>query len=215
MFPLTNSSRIYRLARISLVAALYFVCTVALAPISFGAVQFRLSEILVLLCFYKKDYCYSLILGCALANLFSPLGIYDVIFGTLATALTVIAVSHCRHLLLATLFPTLGLSLIHILNNKCMFDGSSIEGFVRIEESDMELYPDLDTFMIYPWKPTPGKVARVICDVHRPDGTPFDGDPRYILRRVLKQASEDVYKRQGGEEVIWKWTYQRYFFDNF
>ena len=66
------------------------------------------------------------------------------------------------------------------LNNKCMFDGSSIEGFVRIEESDMELYPDLDTFMIYPWKPTPGKVARVICDVHRPDGTPFDGDPRYI-----------------------------------
>ena len=112
MFPLTNYSRIYRLARISLVAALYFVCTVALAPISFGAVQFRLSEILVLLCFYKKDYCYSLILGCALANLFSPLGIYDVIFGTLATALTVIAVSHCRHLLLATLFPTLGCVIV-------------------------------------------------------------------------------------------------------
>ena len=86
------------------------------------------------------------------------------------------------------------------LNNKCMFDGSSIEGFVRIEESDMELYPDLDTFMIYPWKPTPGKVARVICDVHRPDGTPFDGDPRYILRRVLKQASDMGFTFNVGPE---------------
>ncbi len=109
---LTNSSHIQRLARISLVAALYFVCTVAFAPISFGAVQFRLSEILVLLCFYRKDYCYSLVLGCALANLFSPLGIYDVIFGTLATVFTVAAVSHCKHLFLATLFPTLGCVIV-------------------------------------------------------------------------------------------------------
>ena len=50
------------------------------------------------------------------------------------------------------------------LNNKCMFDGSSIEGFVRIEESDMYLYPDLDTFTIFPWRPQQGKVARIICD---------------------------------------------------
>jgi uncharacterized membrane protein len=107
-----TESRIQRLARIAIVAALYFVCTVALAPIAFGAVQFRLSEILVLLCFYKKDYCYSLVLGCALANLFSPLGIYDVVFGTLATALTVTAVYWCRHLLLATLFPTLGCIIV-------------------------------------------------------------------------------------------------------
>ena len=59
------------------------------------------------------------------------------------------------------------------LNNKCMFDGSSIEGFARIEQSDMYLYPDLNTFEIFPWRPQQGKVARMICDVHRPDGTPF------------------------------------------
>lgn len=74
------------------------------------------------------------------------------------------------------------------LDNKCMFDGSSIEGFVRIEESDMYLYPDLDTLAVFPWRPQQGKVARLICDVYRPNGRPFEGDPRYILKRVLKEA---------------------------
>ena len=74
------------------------------------------------------------------------------------------------------------------LDNKCMFDGSSIEGFVRIEESDMYLYPDLDTLAVFPWRPQQGKVARLICDVYRPNGRPFEGDPRYILNRVLKEA---------------------------
>ncbi|MBQ2500725.1 MAG: glutamine synthetase, partial [Clostridia bacterium] len=59
------------------------------------------------------------------------------------------------------------------LDNKCMFDGSSIEGFVRIEESDMYLRPDIDSFVIFPWRPQNGKVARFICDVYKPDGTPF------------------------------------------
>ena len=68
------------------------------------------------------------------------------------------------------------------LNNQCMFDGSSIEGFVRIEESDMYLRPDLDSFQIFPWRPQQGKVARLICDIYRPDGTPFEGDPRNILK---------------------------------
>ncbi|HOJ09158.1 MAG TPA: type I glutamate--ammonia ligase [Clostridiales bacterium] len=76
------------------------------------------------------------------------------------------------------------------LNNKCMFDGSSIEGFVRIEESDMYLWPDLNTFVIFPWKPQTGKVARLICDVHNPDGMPFEGDPRYVLKKVLKKAED-------------------------
>ena len=76
------------------------------------------------------------------------------------------------------------------LANKCMFDGSSIEGFVRIEESDMYLYPDLDSFMIYPWKQEHGKVARLICDVHKTDGAPFEGDPRSILRRILAEAAK-------------------------
>ena len=76
------------------------------------------------------------------------------------------------------------------LDNKCMFDGSSIEGFVRVEESDMYLHPDLDTFTIFPWRPQQGKVARLICDVYRPDGTPFEGDSRYILKKVIKEAAD-------------------------
>ncbi|CCQ96360.1 glutamine synthetase [[Clostridium] ultunense Esp] len=76
------------------------------------------------------------------------------------------------------------------LDNKIMFDGSSIEGFVRIEESDMYLYPDLDTWLILPWSFEEGKIARLICDVYMPDGTPFSGDPRGILKRVLKEAEE-------------------------
>ena len=71
-----------------------------------------------------------------------------------------------------------------------MFDGSSIEGFVRIEESDMYLYPDLDTFVVFPWTAEKGKVARLICDIYNPDGTPFAGDPRNNLKRVLKEMEE-------------------------
>lgn len=75
------------------------------------------------------------------------------------------------------------------LDNKMMFDGSSIEGYVRIEESDMYLYPDLETWLIYPWV-TENRVARLICDVYLPDGRPFPGDPRGILKRNLKLAEE-------------------------
>ncbi|GGA62357.1 type I glutamate--ammonia ligase [Ornithinibacillus halotolerans] len=76
------------------------------------------------------------------------------------------------------------------LDNKMMFDGSSIEGFVRIEESDMYLYPDLDTFVVFPWTSEKGKVARFICDIYNPDGTPFEGCPRYNLKRNLKKMEE-------------------------
>ena len=85
------------------------------------------------------------------------------------------------------------------LENECMFDGSSIEGFVRIEESDMYLYPDLDTFAIFPWRPQQGKVARIICDVYRPDGKPFAGDPRYVLR-VVEEAKQMGYTLNVGPE---------------
>ncbi len=78
------------------------------------------------------------------------------------------------------------------LDNKMMFDGSSIEGYVRIEESDMYLYPDLDTWVIFPWV-TEDRVARLICDVYMPDGTPFAGDPRGILKRNLKEAEKMGY----------------------
>ena len=76
------------------------------------------------------------------------------------------------------------------LDNEMMFDGSSIEGFVRIEESDMKLYPDLDTFVVFPWTSEKGKVARFICDIYNPDGTPFEGCPRYNLKRNLKKMEE-------------------------
>lgn len=86
------------------------------------------------------------------------------------------------------------------LDNQCMFDGSSIEGFVRIEESDMYLHPDLDTFAIFPWRPQQGKVARVICDVYRMTGEPFEGDPRYVLKKVVKEAEELGYTLNVGPE---------------
>ena len=86
------------------------------------------------------------------------------------------------------------------LENDCMFDGSSIEGFVRVDESDMYLHPDLDTFEIIPWRPQQGKVARLICDVYLPDGTPFSGDPRYILRKAADKAYKMGYNLYVGPE---------------
>ena len=81
-----------------------------------------------------------------------------------------------------------------ILDNKMMFDGSSIEGFVRINESDMYLYPDLDTWIIFPWGDENGKVAGLICDVYNPDGTPFAGDPRGNLKRALTHMEATGFK---------------------
>lgn len=86
------------------------------------------------------------------------------------------------------------------LDNRCMFDGSSIEGFARIEEADMILYPDLDTLAIFPWRPQQGKVARLICDVKRPGGEPFEGDPRYVLKRAVREAAELGYTFEVGPE---------------
>lgn len=79
------------------------------------------------------------------------------------------------------------------------FDGSSIQGFVRIEESDMKLVPDPETFIICPWEE--GGVARVICDVRRPDGSPFEGCPRTNLKRVLREAEEKGYEFKVGTEA--------------
>lgn len=90
--------------------------------------------------------------------------------------------------------------LNRILENGCMFDGSSIEGFVRIEESDMILKPELDSFTIFPWRPQQGKVARLICDVYRPDNTPFEGDPRNVLKKVLEEAKNLGYTMNVGPE---------------
>ena len=86
------------------------------------------------------------------------------------------------------------------LNNECMFDGSSIEGFSRIEESDMYLRPDLNTFTIFPWRPQQGKVARFICDIYRPYGTAYESDPRQVLENVIRETEEMGYQFVVGPE---------------
>lgn len=80
-----------------------------------------------------------------------------------------------------------------LLDNKLMFDGSSIDGFVRIEESDMWLYPDLSTWMIFPWGSEHGKVARIICEVYTADRKPFMGDSRNNLMRVLDEMKAEGF----------------------
>src|SRR5881397_1113415 len=80
------------------------------------------------------------------------------------------------------------------------FDGSSIDGFSRIQESDMVARPDPSTFQIIPWK-SEEHVARMFCDIHNPDGTPFDGDPRYVLKRQLQRAAEMGFTFYVGPEL--------------
>jgi glutamine synthetase len=81
------------------------------------------------------------------------------------------------------------------------FDGSSIEGFTRIFESDMLLYLDSATYCVLPWSSQERRVARVVCDVHRPDGQPFGGDPRYVLKQIEKQAAALGYRYFTGSEL--------------
>ena len=81
------------------------------------------------------------------------------------------------------------------------FDGSSIEGFARIEESDMVAVPDPTTFQLLPWRPQERPAGRLFCDILNPDGSPYDGDPRYALKRVLKKASDKGYTFYVGPEL--------------
>ena len=91
----------------AIIASLYVVLTVVIGPFSYMAIQLRISEILVLLCFYKKDYIVGLTLGCFIANLFSPMLIYDITLGLLATVLSLICVSKSKNLYVAIIFPVL------------------------------------------------------------------------------------------------------------
>lgn len=81
------------------------------------------------------------------------------------------------------------------------FDGSSIEGFARIDESDMVAMPDPNTFQMLPWRPTESSVGRMFCDILKPGGQPFEGDPRYILKRNLKRAADLGYIFYVGPEL--------------
>ena len=86
------------------------------------------------------------------------------------------------------------------MDDRCIIDASSIEGFIRTEESEMYLRPDLTTFSILPWRPQQGKVARLICDLIRTDGTPYEGSPRYLLKEVLKKAESLGYTLKVNTE---------------
>ncbi len=88
-----------------------------------------------------------------------------------------------------------------ILEKGIWFDGSSIEGFARISESDMFLKPDISTYKVIPWKPNEYKVARFICDVFTPDGMPYEGDPRNILKKALSIANKEGFNYFTGPEV--------------
>jgi len=91
--------------------------------------------------------------------------------------------------------------LPRVLEEGAMFDGSSIDGFARIEESDMLLKPDTNSFEVYPWRPQQGKVARLICDVYTADGKPYAGCPRYVLKKVLEEAASMGYTMNVGPEA--------------
>ncbi|MFW6280321.1 MAG: type I glutamate--ammonia ligase [Halanaerobium sp.] len=86
------------------------------------------------------------------------------------------------------------------LDGKIMFDGSSIEGFTRIHESDMYLKPDYDTFVVFPWETSGGHTARMMCDIYTPEGEPFVGCPRNTLKRVMAEAEEMGYEMFAGPE---------------
>ena len=86
------------------------------------------------------------------------------------------------------------------MDNRCMFDVSSLEGLSGEEDSDMYLYPDLSTFEIFPWRPQQGKVARFICDVYREDGTPYEVDPRHVLKKEIASAEKMGYTMYVGPE---------------
>ena len=95
--------------------------------------------------------------------------------------------------------PAGGLS--EVLERGVWFDGSSIEGFARIHESDMVLHPDPKTYCLLPWGPPQRRQARLICNIHLPNGEPFPGDPRHVLKRALDRAASIGYLYNAGPEL--------------
>ncbi len=95
------------LVKLAIVAAIYVALTYACMPLSYGGIQFRFSEMLILLVFFRKEYSISLIIGCALANIGSPYGIVDVCFGTLATAISCLCIAFSKNIIIASLYPAI------------------------------------------------------------------------------------------------------------
>lgn len=99
------SERIKTIVYNAVIAAIYVVLTLASYPISFGMIQFRISEMLILLCFFRKDYAIGLTLGCVIVNMFSSIGFIDCLFGGLATLISCVLVGFCRQLIVAVFIP--------------------------------------------------------------------------------------------------------------
>ena len=87
-----------------------------------------------------------------------------------------------------------------VLDNRCVFDAASIDGLVKAKQPQMRLFPDLNTFAIFPWRPQQGKVARLFCDLHTPEGEAFEGDPRYVLKKAIFEAQKMGYTFEVGPE---------------
>jgi glutamine synthetase len=93
-------------------------------------------------------------------------------------------------------------ALPEIMEHGAWFDGSSVEGFARIHESDLYLKPDPDTYSVIPWLNSPeGNTARMICDIYKPDGNPFEGDPRFVLKKMIKRAGKMGFEYNTGPEL--------------
>lgn len=108
----TNKVSVQRIVQLSAVAALYAIFTLITAPISYFGIQFRFSEILVLLVFFRKDYAISIIIGCFVANLFGPLGVLDITLGVLQTVVAVLLISRSKNLFLSALYPVITMPII-------------------------------------------------------------------------------------------------------
>ena len=125
-------SRIKDMARIAIVSSLYVALTLVFGFMSYGNIQFRVAEILILLCFFRKDYSIALILGCAISNIFSPLGIVDVIFGTVATVLSAICVMYSKRIFVSAIYPVIfnglivGLELYYVLSLPFVYSAISV-----------------------------------------------------------------------------------------
>lgn len=117
------NSKVKQIARLSIVCAMYVVLTIV-NPFSYDVVQFRISEILMFLVCFRKEYAISLILGCLISNLFSPILLYDITFGTLATALACLFMILCKNMYVSTIFPILTNGLIVSLELTLAFETS-------------------------------------------------------------------------------------------
>lgn len=125
------NNKIKDLVRLSLVATFYVVLTI-LNPFSYDALQFRISEILLFLCFFRKDYSIALTFGCFIANLFSPMMLYDILFGTLATALTCLCIMFSKHMIIIIVYPVLFNSILVGFELSLVYNSSFIVNAIYV-----------------------------------------------------------------------------------